>query len=245
MVTLNESALLTKLTDLNATQASIESVSMYCQMHRPSAGRVVALWQAEFNRSGAGKKLTLLYLGNDILQNSRKKGPEFMNEFFRVMPNALRHALKQGDDKLKRGAGRLISIWEERRVFGSSGSKSLRELVDASESTSPRKVRGADEALPDAGPSAKVARTSSGSKAGPPHPKFQMVEPLADALFAVRDNAGTSGRLQQDAERALQQVKDCHPFTRTSNRPRANHVALIVRTWALAAMSTAGMFEPL
>jgi regulator of Ty1 transposition protein 103 len=31
------------------------------------------------------RKVTLLYLANDILQNSRKKGPEFVNEFWTAL----------------------------------------------------------------------------------------------------------------------------------------------------------------
>ena len=46
----------------------------------------------------------MLYLANDILQNSRKKGPEFVNEFYRALPRALQHMLKHGDEKVCGGA---------------------------------------------------------------------------------------------------------------------------------------------
>lgn len=51
-----------------------------------------------------------VYLANDILQNSRKKGPEFVNEFHRVLPRALKHILKHGDEKVDRNCTVLISI---------------------------------------------------------------------------------------------------------------------------------------
>ena len=35
------------------------------------------------------KKLTLIYLANDIIQNSKRKGPEYLTEFGVVMAKAL------------------------------------------------------------------------------------------------------------------------------------------------------------
>jgi regulator of Ty1 transposition protein 103 len=37
------------------------------------------------------KKLTLLYLGNDVLQNSKKKGSEFNAEFKLMLPSVFKH----------------------------------------------------------------------------------------------------------------------------------------------------------
>lgn len=34
------------------------------------------------------KKLTLMYLANDVIQNSRKKGPEYSKEFSGVLKQA-------------------------------------------------------------------------------------------------------------------------------------------------------------
>jgi len=40
------------------------------------------------------KKLTLLYLANDVLQNSKKKGQEFNRDFRPVLPEAYKDAFK-------------------------------------------------------------------------------------------------------------------------------------------------------
>ena len=59
---------------------------------------MVATWDSEFARvSDMQKKLALLYLANDVLQNSRKRGPQFVQEFYRILPKAIRHMLKHGD----------------------------------------------------------------------------------------------------------------------------------------------------
>ena len=66
------------------------------------ARKVVGVWEAEFARApSAQKKMALLYLANDILQNSRKKGPEYVHEFFRALPRPLQQLLKHGDDKAR------------------------------------------------------------------------------------------------------------------------------------------------
>ena len=75
MGTLNAASLVEKLSKLNSTQASIETLSEWCTFHRREAGRVVGIWDQEFNQAPSGKRLVLLYLANDILQNSRKKVP--------------------------------------------------------------------------------------------------------------------------------------------------------------------------
>ena len=72
------------------------------------AKRVVRLWEAEFGKAASlDRQLSMLYLANDILQNSRRKGPEFVNEFYHVMPRPISHLLKHGDNKV--GSGMLPS----------------------------------------------------------------------------------------------------------------------------------------
>ena len=38
------------------------------------------------NSADSGRKLTLLYVANDVIQNSKKKGPEYRTEFAKVLP---------------------------------------------------------------------------------------------------------------------------------------------------------------
>ncbi|XP_015890892.3 uncharacterized protein LOC107425403 isoform X2 [Ziziphus jujuba] len=74
------------------------------------------------------QKVPLLYLANDILQNSRRKGNEFVTEFWKVLPSALKDVREKGDDHGKNVVSRLVDIWEERKVFGSR-AKSLKEVM--------------------------------------------------------------------------------------------------------------------
>lgn len=63
------------------------------------------------------KKLTLLYLANDIIQNGKKKGPEFKTEFGKVLPRALQHLSREKDESFRKSVERVIGVWEERKVF--------------------------------------------------------------------------------------------------------------------------------
>lgn len=49
---------------------------------------------------------------------SRKKGPEFVTEFFKVLPRALRHMMLKADERTAASLNKVIRVWEERRVFG-------------------------------------------------------------------------------------------------------------------------------
>ncbi len=55
---------------------------------------------------------------NDVVQNSKRKYPEFANEFGPVMKKVLENlALAKLDEKTIKSIARLLSIWQERSIF--------------------------------------------------------------------------------------------------------------------------------
>ncbi|RAL38174.1 hypothetical protein DM860_000868 [Cuscuta australis] len=117
----NSQILVDKLAKLNSSQQSIETLSHWCIFHMNKARQVVETWERQFHCAAREQHLAYLYLANDILQNSRRKGSEFVGEFWKVLPGALRKVIESGDESGRNAALRLISIWEERKVFGSRG----------------------------------------------------------------------------------------------------------------------------
>ncbi|CAN4082259.1 unnamed protein product [Withania somnifera] len=97
------------------------ALSHWCIFHMNKAKQVVETWAQQFHCSPREQRLAFLYLANDILQNSRRKGSEFVGEFWKVLPDALRDVIENGNGFGRNAALRLISIWEERKVFGSRG----------------------------------------------------------------------------------------------------------------------------
>ncbi|XP_018484622.1 uncharacterized protein LOC108855327 [Raphanus sativus] len=125
----NAQILVEKLSKLNNSQASIETLSHWCIFHMNKAKHVVETWGRQFHCSPREQRLAYLYLANDILQNSRRKGSEFVGEFWKVLPEALRDVIDNGDDFARKAVRRLVNIWEERKVFGSHGQILKEEIL--------------------------------------------------------------------------------------------------------------------
>lgn len=89
---------------LNAKSA----LSRSCISQRKKAKQIVEIWHKSFKSAQREQQVSFLYLANDILQNSRRKGSEFVNEFWKVMPSALKYVNEHGDDNGKKAASRLV-----------------------------------------------------------------------------------------------------------------------------------------
>lgn len=86
-----------------------KALSHWCIFHRSKAERVVTTWDKQFHSLEMNQKVPLLYLANDILQNSKRKGNEFVKEFWKVLPSALKEVVEKGDDRGKKVVARLVS----------------------------------------------------------------------------------------------------------------------------------------
>ncbi|XP_043725129.1 regulation of nuclear pre-mRNA domain-containing protein 2 isoform X2 [Telopea speciosissima] len=142
--TFNGQILVEKLAKLNNSQQSIETLSHWCIFHRRKAKQVVETWDRQFHCSPREQRVSFLYLANDILQNSRRKGSEFVGEFWKVLAHALNDVIENGDEFGRNAALRLIDIWEERKVFGSRGQILKEELVGRNLENSNRNGKSSD-----------------------------------------------------------------------------------------------------
>jgi hypothetical protein len=89
---------------------SYAALSQWCIFHRKRARRVVDTWEKQFNSATKDKKVSFLYLSNDILQNSKRKGGDFVNEFWRVLPRSLKYVYENGGEDGKKVVARLVSF---------------------------------------------------------------------------------------------------------------------------------------
>lgn len=88
--------------------AIILALSHWCIFHRQKAELVVHTWDKQFHIAQKEQKVPFLYLANDIIQNSRRKGNEFVAEFWKVLPAALKGVIEAGDDRAKSVVSRLV-----------------------------------------------------------------------------------------------------------------------------------------
>ncbi|XP_067652398.1 regulation of nuclear pre-mRNA domain-containing protein 1B-like [Haliotis asinina] len=126
-----------KLSELNNTQQSIQTLSLWLIHHRKHSKTIVQVWHREIAKGKSSKKLTFFYLANDVIQNSKKKGPEFTKDFATVLPDAVRIAAKDADDKTKRSLERVLNIWQERGVYVKDFIKSMKQQLTSTPAVAP------------------------------------------------------------------------------------------------------------
>ena len=77
--------------------------------------------------------VTLMWVANEVIQSSKKKGPELGNAFFPRVENAFRYRLhelllisllfprilkkKPHDDHVEKCLKRLVQVWNERGIY--------------------------------------------------------------------------------------------------------------------------------
>lgn len=69
-----------------------------------------------------------MYLANDVIQNSRKKGPEYGSEFGLHLKKAFEF-MSNSDEKTKNSLERLLKIWNERDIYDSNQISEFREAL--------------------------------------------------------------------------------------------------------------------
>ena len=127
------------------------------------------MWAREVGLADEERTIALLYLANEILQQSKaqKKGNEFLKEFGNTLPAVSQGVQGAPRDKLLR----LVGIWEERKIFGASGGArvigKIRAALGAKGGESPTsgKSEGTERTHPEA-----AARPPPG--APPPRPSW-------------------------------------------------------------------------
>ncbi|GCB65216.1 hypothetical protein scyTo_0013428 [Scyliorhinus torazame] len=84
------------------------------------------------------RKLTFLYLANDVIQNSKKKGPEFTKDFAPVLVDAFSHVSSESDENCKKHLERVLTIWQERMVYENNFIDQLKQIVSTEKKTKKR-----------------------------------------------------------------------------------------------------------
>ncbi|CAG4946930.1 unnamed protein product [Parnassius apollo] len=131
MAGFTENALIRKLQELNSSQQSIQTLSLWLIHHRKHHAAVVKTWFKELLKAKDTKQLTFMYLANDVIQNSKKKGPEYGKEFGEVLVESFQHMAKTGiNAKTKHSLHRILSIWQERGVYDAAKIQEFKEAMD-------------------------------------------------------------------------------------------------------------------
>lgn len=114
----SEGKLKDKLDALEETQDSIVSTSQWVLFHYRYADRIAPEWETYLNKSPVQKKLAVIYLANDVVQQSRaKRKTEFIDAFNKLLPRALSQAYSEVPEPTKKKISKIVNIWRERKIF--------------------------------------------------------------------------------------------------------------------------------
>ncbi|KAG7227002.1 hypothetical protein INR49_022348 [Caranx melampygus] len=137
MSSFSESALEKKLSELSSSQQSVQTLSLWIIHHRKHSALIVRVWHRELKKAKSTRKLTFLYLANDVIQNSKKKGPEFTKDFESVLVDACSHVASEADENCKKHMERLLNIWKERNLYRSDFIQQLKLAIEDTNSPRP------------------------------------------------------------------------------------------------------------
>uniref|UniRef100_A0A3Q3JP63 Regulation of nuclear pre-mRNA domain-containing protein 1A n=1 Tax=Monopterus albus TaxID=43700 RepID=A0A3Q3JP63_MONAL len=160
MSAFSEAALEKKLSELSNSQQSVQTLSLWLIHHRKHSKTIVNVWFNELKKAQVSRKLTFLYLANDVIQNSKRKGPEFTQDFAPVIVDAFKHVYREGEEGCKKQLGRVLSIWQERAVYENNLLDQLSQVLSGEKKA---KKRSYEEIQPD-----DVDFASQSSPAEPP-----------------------------------------------------------------------------
>ncbi|KAI4185811.1 MAG: hypothetical protein L6R41_003897 [Letrouitia leprolyta] len=123
-----DDAVKAKLSSLNETQESIVSVSQWIMFHRRHADRTCAIWLERMRETTVNKRLTLIYLANEVVQQSKaRRKDDFLVAFSPVIAEATATAYKGSTNDVQEKIRRTVEVWSQRRIF----DKPIQEAVEA------------------------------------------------------------------------------------------------------------------
>jgi len=139
-----------------------------------------------------------MYLANDVIQNSKKKGPEYNESFKNTLARAFKNISQHCNDEKTFGSlDRILKIWDERGVYDSekikeftsalkSNPKSLKPASESSSSKSkhdkhkkeeaPSRKRKTEESASTSSSTANGSEKKKSKSATPSKVKSQVVE---------------------------------------------------------------------
>ncbi|KAJ5105253.1 hypothetical protein NUU61_002600 [Penicillium alfredii] len=113
-----DDAVKAKLSALNETQESIVTVAQWVMFHRRHAERTAQIWLQKIRDSAPPKRLNLVYLANEVAQQSKARGKDdFLIAFSPIVVDATAAAYKGSSNDVQQKIRRVVEVWRQRNVF--------------------------------------------------------------------------------------------------------------------------------
>ncbi|KAJ5317184.1 hypothetical protein N7508_001692 [Penicillium antarcticum] len=126
-----DDAVKAKLSALNDSQESIVTVAQWVMFHRRHAERTGQIWLQRIRESPPPKRLNLIYLANEVAQQSRARGKDdFLIAFSPIVVEATAAAYKGNSNDFQQRIRRVVEVWRARNVFESPILDAVEATVD-------------------------------------------------------------------------------------------------------------------
>ncbi|KAJ5792316.1 uncharacterized protein N7503_008294 [Penicillium pulvis] len=113
-----DDAVKAKLSALNETQESIVTVAQWVMFHRRHADKTAQIWLQKIRDSQPVKRLNLVYLANEVSQQSKARGrEEFLTAFAPIVAEATATAYRGSSNDIQQKLRRVVEVWRARNVF--------------------------------------------------------------------------------------------------------------------------------
>ncbi|KAM5356387.1 hypothetical protein ACJ41O_003033 [Fusarium nematophilum] len=114
----NDDSVLARLSSLNESHDSIATAAQWIMFHRRHADRTVQLWVQRLKDSSSTKRLSLIYLANEVAQQSKiRHKDDFIIAFSPVVAEAVTIAYKGAPAELQTKLKRVVDVWKDRAIF--------------------------------------------------------------------------------------------------------------------------------
>ncbi|CAD6564945.1 MAG: hypothetical protein ASARMPREDX12_004520 [Alectoria sarmentosa] len=174
-----DDAVKAKLSALNETQESIVTVAQWVMFHRRHADRTGTLWLQRLKDSGSNKRLNLVYLANEVAQQSKaRRKDDFLIAFSPIIAEATAIAYKGATNEVQQKLRRVVEVWRQRQIFESTIQDAIEARIDEldkTRSSSKKPLLGGSLFSGSSGPSAPSE-----------------IEPLVPLQIAVSKAAATT-----------------------------------------------------
>jgi len=126
-----DDAVLAKLSALNETQESIVTVAQWVMFHRRHADRTGQLWLSRLKDSSSNKRLNLIYLANEVAQQSKaRRKDDFLIAFSPVIAEATATAYKGATNEVQQKLRRVVEVWRQRQIFEVPIQEAIESRID-------------------------------------------------------------------------------------------------------------------
>lgn len=138
-----------KLSALNETQESIVTVAQWVMFHRYTApftrlfvhnltflsrrhaDKTATLWLQRLKDSSSNKRLNLIYLANEVAQQSKaRRKDDFLVAFAPIIAEATAIAYRGATNEVQQKLRRVVQVWRARQIFETPIQDAVEARID-------------------------------------------------------------------------------------------------------------------